>query len=389
MRRFNKSLIGVVPILLIGCSQAQSPVSDRTIIPFDSDRWEFHGAHGKPAETVKIEEYLGKKSLFLRKALAVVKDAEFTDGIIEYDFAVSQERGFSGVFWHLQDPKNYEEFYIRNHQSGNPDANQYTPVFNGSPAWQLYYGDGHGAPFKYSFDKWMHVKVIVSGDNAEVYIEDMDTPLLFINDLKHDAKSGKVGVKGGGMGKHDKGVHFADFSYTAISTPPLKGKASKPESTPKNAIMSWSISEAFDEKSLDGKFRLTVDNEQKLTWKKLTCEPSSLINISKVQLKTKGKNTVFAKVNITSEMEQIKPLQFGYSDRIKVYFNDQIVYGGNNTFRTRDYRYLGTIGFFDEVYLPLKEGKNELSMAVSESFGGWGLKAKFSDMEGIISVVAE
>jgi hypothetical protein len=338
----------------------------------------------------KVDKYLGKKSLSLRKGLAVVKDAKFTNGIIEYDIAVSQGRGFYSVLWHLQDPINYEEFYIRTHQSGNPDANQYTPVFNGSPGWQLYYGDGYGAPFKYSFDKWMHVKVIVSGDNAEVYIEDMDTPLLFINDLKHDAKSGKVGIKSGGVGKGDKsGVHFANFSYTPISNPPLKGKAKKPESTPKNAIMSWSISEAFDEKSLDGKYRLTGNNQQELTWQKLTCERSGLANISRVHSKTKGKNTVFSKVTITSEKEQIKPLQFGYSDRIQVYFNDQLVYGGNNTYRTRDYRYLGTIGFFDEVYLPLKEGKNELSMAVSESYGGWGLKAKFSDMEGIISVVAE
>jgi hypothetical protein len=41
------------------------------------------------------------------------------------------------------------------------------------------------------------------------------------------------------------------------------------------------------------------------------------------------------------------------------------------------------MGYYDAVYLPLKKGKNELWLAVSENFGGWGLKGKFENMEGI------
>ena len=66
-----------------------------------------------------------------------------------------------------------------------------------------------------------------------------------------------------------------------------------------------------------------------------------------------------------------------------MFFNDKLFYSGNNTYRTRDYRYLGSIGYFDEVYLPLKAGRNEIIMAVSESFGGWGIMAKLENMEGI------
>ena len=47
---------------------------------------------------------------------------------------------------------NYENFYIRPHQSGNPDANQYQPVFNGSASWQLYYGPEYAAPVEYRYD---------------------------------------------------------------------------------------------------------------------------------------------------------------------------------------------------------------------------------------------
>ena len=59
------------------------------------------------------------------------------------------------------------------------------------------------------------------------------------------------------------------------------------------------------------------------------------------------------------------------------------MYGGSNLYRSRDYRYLGTIGYFDELYLPLQRGKNELWLAVSEDFGGWGIQAMFEDMAGI------
>ena len=33
----------------------------------------------------------------------------------------------------------------------------------------------------------------------------------------------------------------------------------------------------------------------------------------------------------------------------------------------------------DHVYLPLDEGENELLVAVSEDFGGWGVQARLAD----------
>jgi len=69
-------------------------------------------------------------------------------------------------------------------------------------------------------------------------------------------------------------------------------------------------------------------------------------------------------------------VSFGYSDRVRVYLNGQLIYAGNNGYGSRDYRYLGTIGYFDQLRLPLRAGFNELWFAVSESFGGWGIMAR-------------
>jgi hypothetical protein len=171
-----------------------------------------------------------------------------------------------------------------------------------------------------------------------------------------------------------------------LDNPPLKGKESPAEIISDGTVMSWKVSSTFNEKSLDKKFHLTPADKKGLSWKKLDCEASGLANLSRVQGVAKEKNCAVARITIISEGEQTKKIEFGFSDRIKVYLNDQIIYGGNNNYMSRDYRYLGTIGYFDELYLPLKKGENELWMAVSESFGGWGILARFDSMEGITVV---
>jgi len=63
-----------------------------------------------------------------------------------------------------------------------------------------------------------------------------------------------------------------------------------------------------------------------------------------------------------------------------VYLNGTLIYSGENMYQSRDYRYLGTIGLFDNIVLPLQPGDNELWFAVTESFGGWGIKARINDL---------
>lgn len=366
MRRLTPFILLLILFFQFNSSYSQT-------IPFDSDRWQFEGGESR------TEDYLGQKSLFLKGGKAILKDSDFVNGIVEFDVAFGTERGFMGGFWRRQDAGNFENFYIRPHNSGNPDANQYTPVFNGVSGWQLYYGEGYGAPVQYSYNEWLHVKIVVSGSRAEVYIVDMDNPALFAPELKHKIKSGKVGVSASNFAP----AHFTNFSYTKLDRPELKSSAGKKELIDENTIKSWLVSSTFDPKSLDGKYSLTKSDTEKSMWTKLSCETSGLANLARVQGIGKGKNCTFARVTIISETEQVKGLHFGYSDDVKVFSNSQLIYSGTNFYRNRDHRYLGTIGYFDEIYLSLKKGKNEVWFAVTENFGGWGLQAKFENLDGI------
>jgi hypothetical protein len=343
-------------------------------VPFDSGRWEIQAAESR------VVEHLGRGSLYLKGGVAAVKDSDFTDGVIEFDIAFTGERGFMGAVWRMQDFENYEEFYLRPHQSGNPDANQYQPVFNGVASWQLYYGEGYSAPTRYDNNRWTHVRIVVSGRRAEIYIKDMETPALFVSEFKRETKGGRVGLSAGAFAP----AYFSNFAVTPASAPPpLKGAPKEAAATPPGVVRSWMVSDAFDGKSLEGKYQLAPADARKLNWRKLGAEPNGTANLARVQGVAEGRDTVFARLVIRSEREQVKRIRFGFSDAVKVYFDGRLLYGGSDLYLSRDYRFLGTMGLFDELYLPLKRGDNELWLAVTENFGGWGVTARFGDMAGI------
>jgi hypothetical protein len=368
MTKFAACLAAAILFVLVWAGEGRSQA-----VPFDSDRWEIQ------AKESKVMDYLGRKSLLLKGGTAIVKDSQFTDGVIEYDIAFTDAQGFMGVFWRMQDAENYEEFYVRPHQSGQPDANQYQPVFNGVSAWQLYYGAGYGAAVKYDFNQWLHVKIVVNGKQAEVYIKDMETPALFVSEQKREIKRGRVGLSAGNFAP----AYYSNFSFAAMSNPPLKGKAKESEPTPNGMVMSWLISSPIEGKSLEAKYRLTDADKQKLSWTKFIPESTGTANLARLQGIKEGRNTVFARLIIQSEREQVKRIKFGFSDEVKAYFNDQLIYGGSDIWRSRDHRFLGTISLFDDLYLPLKKGENELWLAITENFGGWGVKALIENMDGI------
>ena len=107
--------------------------------------------------------------------------------------------------------------------------------------------------------------------------------------------------------------------------------------------------------------------------------PGGLVDLARVQGIADGRNTVLARATIAAEQAGTKAVDLGFSDRALVYLNGTPLYRGDATYRGRDYRFLGSIGWHDTLYLPLDKGDNELVVAVSEDFGGWGVQARVVD----------
>lgn len=340
-------------------------------VPFSSDKWNVENAE------VTLEPYKGQESILLKSGF-IYLDVDLVDGTIEADISFPQQRSFPGFAFRIQDMKNFENFYLRPHQSGNPDATQYTPVFNGHAGWQLYHGEGYSKAISFKFNEWHHIKINVHGLQAEIFIEDMQQPLIKVAELKHGWKGGMIGLISGGAP-----VHFANFRYTSK-------KADNPTAIPVPStgtggiITQWQVSNVADNNVFEKKYQLTRELKAKFKWTTRNSEPSGTINLAKFIQPTDTAKTIVAKVVIQSESDQVKELSFGFSDYVLIYLNDKALYAGADNFMSRDYRFLGTMGLFDRIFLPLKRGFNELWFVVSEDFGGWGVKARFEDMDKIL-----
>ena len=141
--------------------------------------------------------------------------------------------------------RDHEEIYLRPHKSNLPDALQYSAVFRGNSGWQLYHGDGGTAVVDLPQGEWIHVRVVVQGEKAAVFVGDTEAPALVIPRLARGTSGGFVGLRSflprGTDATH--GAHFAnlevrpgkvDFDFSTVTeTPPAPG-----------TITTWEISDA-------------------------------------------------------------------------------------------------------------------------------------------------
>ena len=181
-------------------------------------------------------------------------------------------------------------------------------------------------------------------------------------------------------------VKYANVSVTPMDKPVIKGVPKPEKIAQEGTVMSWAVSESFDGNFLTGKTRLTEKDKGGVKYVTMKSDTSGMTNLAKIQGLKKGKDTTFARLLLKSDTAQVKKINFGFSDKVKVYLNNTMLFEGDDTYLTRDYRFLGSIGFYDALYLPLKKGDNELLFAVTENAAdatGWGVQAQFESMEGI------
>lgn len=349
-------------------------VFSQELIPIDTTNWKIQ------ARAYVLEKHLGEDAIYLQAGAMTLKDKEFKNGTIEFDIHLKKEQAFPGVYFRANNETgDSEQFYVRPHQSGNPDANQAAPTTKNISPWQLYFGPKYSFAYEYNYDTWTHIKILVNEANAQVFMDHSDKPNLSWR-LFHKPKSGKIILRGGNTsGFHIANVKVSNEAPELVDFKPIDRKALD------DLIPSWEISDMFEEKLLADPTKINSVIESR-TWQgKVDVEDGTAANISRIQNLRDGTpgNTVLAKVTINSDTDQIKLFEFGYSDRVVAILNGVPIYWGNNRWRSRDYRYLGTVGLFDGIYLNLKKGNNELLMAVSEDFGGWLITGRIKDDTGL------
>lgn len=327
-------------------------------VSFRDSRWQIE------AKKAEIEEFRGREALAITEGIAAI-DAGFRDGVIEFDITVPDARGFHGVAFRIVDPLNYEHVYIRSHLSGKPDATQYTPVFNGVSGWQIYTGERYALPLALEPERWMHVRIVVDGTRMELVV---DGQSLVFPQLQREPVAGALAFE-----SRRATARFANLVITPGTPQWRAGSGAPVEPVPPGAVARWRVSQPFAESRLDVGRPLRPNEWRDLSWQTLATDVRGFANLARLHEAARERNTVFAAVTLRAPRAALVPVRFGFSDRVVAFLNGRPLYRGNDLYLSRDYRFLGSTGLFDELVLPLERGDNALWLAVSEDFGGWSV----------------
>ena len=366
-------------------STARSRTQQTLSVPADSPRWQLEGK-------AKAVEYQGRKALLLDGGGATLKDFEMRDGVIDVDVATPASRGFFGIQFRITaDGNNAEWVYLRQHKSGQTDAMQYTPVLNTGLNWQIYNGPGFTGAVDIPKDVWFHLRLEVSGAQAKLYVKDMDKPALVMNDLKSGVQRGQVALAVL-IGE----TYFSNFEVR--TTPDVPWERRLPP-VPPGTLLKWSLSPVYDALQRNLEVALTPNESAAIRWQEVEAEPPGFVVINRYRESPHprvtfandfskrlepqpGMKVVYARTIIESDRDQVKKLYLGYSDDVSLFLNGRILFRGRSAQNFRDPAFLGIMNpENDTVYLPLKKGRNELMLAVSELGGGWGFICRLADME--------
>jgi hypothetical protein len=334
----------VFPILLAFLLAFSGLWAQAETIPFDSPRWQMANA--------QIVDYLGQKAMM---GTAFLKDAEFSDGIIKFDLAVTGARSYPGILFRIRPEGSWERFYIRPHRVGcvppslYNDVVQYVAAFNRADSWQFYNGDGLTAGALIPRDRWFHVKVEVSGDQARIFLDNAEKPALLVDRLKHGAGKGSLGL----MGPLDGSAYFANFSFQPSSD--LVFAPPRPQFPIPGVLTVWELSRPFKALQVDMEQTPERQGLEGLAWQAISAEADGLVDISRFQPRSGEPDLVFTRTKIYAEDEKILKLNLGYSDYISMFLNGRLLFSGASQYGGRDQSFLGIVGFFDTVYLPLAE----------------------------------
>ncbi|MHB8095055.1 MAG: alpha/beta fold hydrolase [Candidatus Aminicenantales bacterium] len=351
-------------------ARPSSPADD--IVGFNKESWIF-------GDDTEVVSYAGRTAL---TGTAYLKNVALLNGTVEVDVLTTGERNFGGIMFRVQSFREYEWCWVRMHKANGliPDGVQHAPAFNGTACWQLNGGPGGMAPVNVPRNEWVHMKIEILNDTAELYVKDMVHPVMVMDNLQLGLKKGSVGLRTNFSGS----LYFSNFSYRIK----MGGRSDPPEEKPMapDILADWRLSPAY---KVDDFSEIESYPAGQLAeagkWIKPEVENSGLVNITKYYGHEEGTppTCVILRTIIDAEEEKIVKMNFGYSDAVALFLNGRPLFAGNSAYRSRNMAYGGWISYNDAVFLSLKQGKNELLAVIAEEFGGCGFQAKISGSKGV------
>jgi hypothetical protein len=330
-------------------------------------------------------------SLPLVRGIAYRRDWTLRDGTIEFQISPPGSV-HAGVAFRMASTADYEIVYFSASDDGTRwRAMQYQPVFAGETTWQLYYREGYRAVIPAEISGALRVRLVFSGTRADVYLNGGRTPLLQVHDLKRDPASGSVGFWTTSPATVTTATVFSGIA-TSASVPILDPLPA--ETAPDTQLMRWHVSPRYPSPGqVDPPLEPpAVDVDR---WPVVQAEASGLVNLTRAIGNPAGPQSVnvfggagwglaYAHVSIDAAVARHARLFVAYSDGIGVYLNGERRYAGYNLDPGRSPDANGSVnGEMDAVDLPLRAGRNDLVLAITDRAFGWGFKARLDALTGL------
>jgi hypothetical protein len=351
-------------------------------VSLDDPAWTY-----SPAAASRVTDHLGRRALVIGSGRAARPDIRFADGTVEFDLAVSGGRAFVYLQFRMTSDTAYEEVYFRPHKNGLPDAVQYSPVHQGISAWQFHHGPGGTAPAEFERSGWTHVRIEVRGPSLAVFVGTVSTPQLVVPRLARAPAEGYLALRNFLPAGVDPERHATGFANLVVTPGVVSWDFSKIAPVPPAApgtIMRWEVTPAFAPDS--GPVRALPGRLREGDWRSVPADGTGLVSFAEHLLIPQGTRrwATLARLRLTSPGEKTVRLDFGFSDEVTVFLNGRPIMSGDQRYSFDNPRQEGVIGFHQAtVYLPLLSGENELILAISDGFGGWGVMGRLDDAAGV------
>jgi hypothetical protein len=356
---------------------ANAPVN--YTVSLTREKWQY------PEGKAEFLEKNGQKIMKLKQGNqgpVFLKDFTFKDGSIEFDFepASPMTLGSSPTVYFRADSQEHhaEIFYIRA-RPNNPsakDAIQYAPILADVNMWDMY--PEYQAPAFFEADKTNHLKMVISGYQLRVYINDMNTPALEIPKLEGNTKEGTIALDGGVT------ISNLEIKPGVVGDLPAVAAPDLTKHDPQY-LRNWSATIPVDLPAGNEVIAANLPKPETFT-ENIVAESKGLINLTRKFGGNTDRKLVWLKASVKSAGAQHNLLQLGFSDEVWVFLNGQMVFVDKNIYLQPPMRKYpeGRISIQNAKFnLNLKAGDNEILIAVANDFFGWGIIARLETMEGI------
>jgi hypothetical protein len=133
---------------------------------------------------------------------------DFKNGTIDVDVASdlatdapAYARGFVGVAFRIDETSRFESIYLRptNSQADDQVRRNHTVQYAGYPDFRFDqlrkdFPEKYETYADVALGRWIHMKIVVEGSKATLYLDHKEKPSFVVNELKFGEQHGGVGI---------------------------------------------------------------------------------------------------------------------------------------------------------------------------------------------------